>query len=95
MSWRMRGTWNEIESWVGVDEAGKIVGSQLFLEALLEQLTEDSSVLVTPTGPFYEIEGPFDDRGAFLLGQVMLEDRSVSGDPPTFEIPPIPEDAVS
>lgn len=90
----MRGTWNDIDSWVGFD-AGKVVGSEPFLTLVREELNEDRRVLVTPTGPIYEIEGPFDERGAFLLGQAMLEDRTVTGDAPTFEIPPIPEGAVS
>lgn len=90
----MRGTWNDIDSWVGFD-AGRVVGSEPFLGLLLGELKEDRAVLITPTGPAYEIEGPFDERGAFLLGQAMLEDRTVTGDTPTFEIPPIPEGAVS
>lgn len=93
MTWKITGTWEGIPSWVAYD--GKITTSLHFGEELMDQLKEDRAVLITPTGPLHEISGPLDERGAFLLGLGMLEDRTVTGDTPEFEIPPIPEDAVS
>lgn len=93
MSWKVAGTWNGIPSWAAWDD--RLSSSKPFGEELESMLTEDAAVPMTPTGPFYEISGPLDERGAFLLALWLLEDRTVTGDTPTFEVAPIPEDAVS
>lgn len=93
MSWRVSGTWEGIDSWVSWD--GKLTYSKIFGEELATMMTQDSRVPMTPTGPIYEITGPLDERGAFLLALWLLEDRTVTGDTPTFEVAPLPEGAVS
>lgn len=77
MSWRVEGKSGQFVAWDGAVSADPVTREEL--NALIDG---DVGVMVTPTGPVYQVAGVGDEYGVFHLALAIVESAKVTGIPP-------------